>query len=777
MVLKTFIHQLGMLMLMGVVSAEVIEKIDVQGLDVLNYQQIQPHIEINVGEDIDDEAIRSQIRTLYQTGFFNQVRVDIQSGLLIIALQEQPVIHALDVESNGIPKDGVIKEMSNQGIEVGELFNESKFAALIAGLRGTLDSAGFKNADVDISIEPYGKNGIDVKINIVVKTRVKLKEVHFSGEPLFSDYRLKSQLRSRQTNILSFLFDDDLASEMALEQDRKLLTHYYQSHGYLDVQVAIQVDKAVPKQRIWTNEYLSVTYHIAPGKQYKVRDAFIEDALDVMTEAHKSQLVGQVVDHTFSKEKIEKAMNASTEKLNEGKRRFVIASDIQPVGEAEVDIHLKVLEVKSKVRFIHFVGNYNTKDFTLRKNIELRENQLFIEMDLVSAARALQGLHYIQGVTYKIQPVADDVYDIFFEVTEVDKGSFNIGGNGGFQNGSLNASVFMTDTNFLGSGDSLSINASLSGPTQSAQVGYSQPNYAGTGASRSVNLSANRTAKDDEEETNYSSDEYAVSGNWSYPIVKNVYAGVSGSFTRMEFTNVDKASSLVQDYFGNREPELNLLNVGASLRYSNLDNYYDPRQGVSFSTSVSSTLPIDNAAKYYNLQAEARGYYELGQAFDQYFIFRSRAMMSYTEAYDDDVLPFFARKYAGGMGTVRGYDNGMLGEKYLDKIYATHDDGTKNIIGSREKAKGGGVLVVGNAEIKMPSPMPELVTPFLFVDVGNVYETPSDIDLSLLRGSAGITFSAMLPVVAAEVSLSIAVPFNEGDENFETISFGFGKMF
>jgi outer membrane protein insertion porin family len=777
MLLRTLILRLSAIILMGLSFAEVVERIDISGLEIIDRQLIQSEIEIEIGQDIGDAEIRSQIKSLYKTGYFEQVRVEIKDGLLIIALKEQPVIRSLEVNAKGVSKEMITQEMTKQGIEPGEIFHESKFSAIISSLRGSLEASGLKNVDVDVSIRPYTSESIDIVVDVMVKSHTKLKAISFTGDPIYSDHRLKSQLRSRTTGALSFLTNDDTASEMAVEQDRRLLTQYYQSHGYLNASITSAINQVVPKQRVWENQYTEVTYDVMPGQRYSIRNIVVEDKYDQVSDRQKSLLDRKLVQKPFNKNDTEKAVQTLTRQIKHPSKRYILASNIQLVSDNQVDLYLQVQEVESRVRFIHFMGNYNTKDHTLRKNIKLRENDLFIEADLVDAVRQLSGKPYIQSVHYSIQPISESSYDVIFEVAEVEKGTFNIGGNGGLANGKLNASVFASDNNFLGTGDSISVNASLSGPTQSAQVSYSQPNYSGSGASRSVSAKINRTSRDDEESTNYSFDEYTVSGNWVVPLSNDFYTSLMASYARMEFFNTDMASSLVKDYFEDRPTEVDLLKVGSSIRYIDLDNHYDPRQGISLSVSANTTLPVGNPAKFYSIDGEAQAYYELAEIFDQYFILRSRAIISYTETYDDDVLPFFARKYAGGMGTVRGYENGLLGPKYQDKKLIKEEDGDLKVLVSKEKAKGGGILLVGNVEVKTPTLLPDLVSSYLFVDIGNVFETPSDIDFSELRGSAGITFSGRLPVVAADVSLSFAVPFNDGGESFETISFGFGKMF
>ncbi len=763
--------------MMGLSFAEVVERIDISGLEIIDRQLIQSAIEIEIGQDINDLEIRSQIKTLYKTGYFEQVRVELKDGLLTIVLKEQPVIHSIDINTKGIPKEGILDEMTKHGIKDGELFNETKFSAIISGLRSSLQVSGYKNVDIDVSVRPYTSQSIDIMIDVVVKNITKLKSVQFTGEPIYSNYRLKSQLRSRTTSALSFLTNDDIASEMAIEQDRRILTQYYQSHGYLNASISARMDTVVPKQRVWDNQYTEVTFDIIPGQRFSVRNIVLEDQYGQITDKQKMLIDRKLVEKPFDKNEIEKAVATLTRQMSHPSTRFVLDSNIQIVSENQVDLYIKVQEVESKVRYIHFMNNYNTKDHTLRKNVKLYESELFVEADLVAAVRQLSALPYIKSVSYSVQPISDNLYDVIFEVAEVEKGTFNIGGNGGLANGRLNATVFASDNNFLGTGDSISINASLSGPTQSAQISYSQPNYSGSGASRSVSGKFNRTSRDEEESTNYSFDEYSISGNWMVPLTSNFYASLFSSYSRMEFFNVEHASSLVRDYFVDRATEIDLLKVGGSIKYIDLDNQYDPRQGVSLSVSVNTTLPVGNPAKFYSIDGEARAYYELAEVFDQYFVLRSRALVSYTETYDDDTLPFFARKYAGGMGTVRGYENGMLGPKYQDARQIKEEDGERVVLITKEKAKGGGILLVGNLEVKTPSLLPELVSSSLFVDVGNVFEKPSDIDFSELRGAAGLTLSGRLPVVAAEVSVSFAVPFNDGGEPFQNVSFGFGKMF
>lgn len=764
-------------LVMTLSAAEVVKSVDVVGLNVLDYSVIEPMITIKAGQDVDQDDIRKIIKRLYRSGYFDQVTVNMDDGVLRIQLAEQPMIHDIDIESHTVPKKALETQMKSMGIEAGELLNESKLQELTAGIKANMVVSGFKRPEVKLEIEPYTKDSVNLSLTIDVKTMVKLKDIEFEGNLPFTEYKLRSRVGSRTTGALSFITNDDLLSDLQLNADRKGLEEWLATQGYFDAKVGLRKRSVTPKQRIWKNEYEVATFSIDPGERYHIASVEVQDPFGLMSAEQVESAAQKLEGETFTADKVQK-VNAWVDKqlpALDG-RRFVVTSTISQGSDLDVAVVISVQEVVSKVRHIYFTGNYNTKDITLRKALNIKESDLFLEADLAAGVRSLKGMQFIQTASYRVVPVSENQYDVYFEIKEAENG-FGFGGSGGLDDGALTFNVFLDDKNLMGRGDSLSASVAVANGRINASLGLSQPNYNAFGVGRAFSVGVNRETKDKVDSTNYSFDELSFSANWSKRLTNTISGSAGFSYALKEFKNVDQASKLVQDYFTDRSTTVHLPMVSTALNYANIDSAYMPTDGFTAGTAFGITAPVDNAAKYYTINTNMKYYYPLAEVYDQSVVFRTRLHFSFAEGYDGDVLPFFARKYAGGVGTVRGYDSGTLGPKYEDKIYIEDKDGNRALLASREKPKGGGALVAANAEVQLPSPYPSFVVPYLFVDMGNVFEQPSDFDVSELRGSAGLSLVATIPMVQAKVSVSLAMPFNQGDEKFERFSFGIGTTF
>ncbi|UTC24663.1 outer membrane protein assembly factor BamA [Candidatus Comchoanobacter bicostacola] len=759
-------------------NAEVVNEIEIKGLEKLNQAVVDRYIIIKEGEDISAGEIKSQVIELYNSGYFEQVNVDVIDGVLVIRLDEQPVINLITVESELIPESELEDQMKKLNIIQGEVLNETKVSQFVIAVKNELLSKGFTGVTVEHKLEAVNDTSVNLTLTVDAQARTKLKEIVILGELPFSERTLRSKLSSRTTGIASFYFNDDLYSEQQLRYDQMTLQRWLQSKGYLEAAVGFREETVTPSQRIWKNEYKKVYFTITPGPQYKISALELVDEYDQLTAQDQSQFSKDFIGTMFDHQRLSDYQERLLKKMNQSEsERYVLDFDVQGAEDQSVAVTVVVAPVISEVRFIHFEDNNSTKDATLRKTIKLRESDLFIERDLQEDLSRLRGLSFIKNAQYRVDPVENGLYDVTYIVDE-QKSTFQIGGNGGFDSGALNFSAFITETNLLGNGDSLSTSVSYSSGKKNANFSFNQPNVNGSGYGRSFSASIDQVAKESEQTTTYYFDQYSISGGLSKAFGDSISASLVTRYSHKQFNNIEKASKIVKDYFTNHDTDVNELMLSTSVQYRDIDSAYMPTHGIILSGGGGVTAPITDSAKYYTTNAQAIGYYPLMSLYDQPVVLRGRALFAFSDGYDNDGLPFFARRFAGGMGSVRGYKDNSLGPKYNDEFYSDNENGTPVLISKQEKPKGGGALLVANAEIQLPSPYPDFVMPYLFVDFGNVFDTPSDVEFSELRGSAGLTLTANLPVVAAKVSVSYAVKFNsDSDDVFKNLSFGFGTMF
>ena len=162
-----------------------------------------------------------------------------------------------------------------------------------------------------------------------------------------------------------------------------------------------------------------------------------------------------------------------------------------------------------------------------------------------------------------------------------------------------------------------------------------------------------------------------------------------------------------------------------------------PTTGAVATLSGSATLPIGDTITYYQISSSATDTM-LTTYDEQPIVLRGRLIAKYAKDYQNESedIPFFTRYHAGGLGTVRGYDNSSLGPRYEEKIRERNREGelTGAILNVVEKSKGGNKLLAATVELQLPSFKPDIVMPYLFIDAGNVFDESESVDLSSFRG-------------------------------------------
>lgn len=761
----------------------VVEEIRIEGREIVPVEVISPYIEISVGQDVDAVGIQSQIKLLYKTQLFKQVKVNFESGILTINLFEQPVIQKVSISSAVMDQKQVNKQLEKIGLVKGELFSERMLEQWRVGAQASLRSSGFDYALVTTKVEPAGEKTVSIEIKVEEGSATKLRSVVFKGDTQFPTRTLERRVSSATTNIASFIRNNDLYSEYNLEQDRKSLISFYKDKGYRAPRVSYKSTDVVPVQRIWSSQYKSVEFEINAGPQFYVSEIEFSDEKDQWPEELKNLLLEALEGELGDLQIKHKAQAVLTQYYQDEKQGafFRVHATDSVIGYDKLKVKLSLDKKVSYVRFIHISGNTHTLDEPLRRALIIEESKPFDESMIKFSEYSLKNYQFLKDAKIQSVAVGDNEYDLFVSVTETPS-SFTAELQGSFSSGSpFGAKVSTADKNFLGTANALELSVNAAASQQQISLSYFQPKLNIKGHSLTSGITFSRQSKETEKTIAYQSNTMSLATSYALPVTNYVRGNVGAAYIYNDYQNIGVASTLVRDYFKDKATTtIEQYKLLAGLSYSQIDSAYMPTKGASGGLSAVATLPVFDAATYYQFTADLKAYYPLGEMMDQPIVLRTKLLAQYGQDYQDTdrEMPFFARYNAGGLGTVRGYSPGSLGPMYEDLIYEKDEDGlVTDIIKSKvDKVKGGNKLLAGTVELQLPSPAPDFLTPYLFVDAGNVFDDKDSIDLSELRASVGASVLLRLPI--GNVTVSAAVPVNNSsDDKFSTISFGMGTMF
>jgi outer membrane protein insertion porin family len=763
-------------------QAEIVNTIDVQGLQLVSLDAISAYITISVGQDVDSNDIRAQVTTLYETGLFQQIEIKVSDYEMVIYCTEQPVLQSIKVDDeNGVlPEDQVKKQLEAAGIIKAELLNESVVEEFRVMTEYSLKQYGFSNAEIATKIESVGDNVAILHIHIKEGESTKLKSIKFEGDLKLPERELRALLGSQTTGLLSFYTRNDLFSEQRLSEDRDRLVSYYQSKGYLAPSIQLLTEPTVPFQRMWNSDYQQAVFDIDTGPKFYVDSVNFENTNDEWPDELKVKILNRVNGRVLDREvhSIVRDELLQHYKDDEFKDFYVTGLEHEISGYDKVHIRLNLVKTISNVRYISFHGNYVTYDEPLRRALLIEEAKPFNASMLAQTHQSLLNLGYLKSANITPIKVGENEYDIDIEIKEAStlQGDMNFD----FGSGPWGLSFNAADPNAFGTGNNITLSVSGNLEKQQISASYIQPNFTLSRHHLTNSLSYVRQSKEDKNNMSYHVDSFNYISGYSIPVSYNFRFDFGGGILFDQYYGVEKASSIIRDFFEDQSSLVEQYKLSAGFSYRDIDSSYMPTQGLTFDFSSSATIPYRNSLSYYQIIAEGRYYYKINEMFDQPIVLRTRLLGKHVDDYSnkDKDVAFFARHTCGGLGTVRGYSG--MGPLYKNQIRkeTVDKDTNETVIVVREvdALKGGTTLLVANAEIQLPSLLPDYITPYLYVDMGNVFDDSESISIGEMRGSAGMSATVKTPMMT--FTTSFGIPFNnKSTDNFSPFSFGVGVMF
>lgn len=397
---------------------------------------------------LDSGAINDALRALYETGLFQDVRINQAGGRLIVAVVENPVISRVIFEGNRKIKD---EQLS---LEVQSKPRGSLSRPVVQSDTQRITEIYRRQGRYDVTVVPQiieqPNNRVDLIFEITEGPKTGVKNIEFIGNNAISDYRLRDVIKTRETNILSFLGSGDVYDPDRVEADRDLIRRYYLKNGYADIQVVAALTEYDPAQRGFL-----VTFQIEEGRQYRVGSIDIQSNIRGLDPNAFRPFLRLGVGSVYNGEAIEKSVEEITV---EASRRGYAFATVRPRGERNfengtVSIVLVIEEgPRVYVERINVRGNTRTKDYVIRREFDIAEGDAYNRALIDRAERRLKNLDYFKTVKILTEPGSSpDRVIIVVDLEEKSTGDFSVSGGYSTSDGFL-AEVSISERNLLGTG-------------------------------------------------------------------------------------------------------------------------------------------------------------------------------------------------------------------------------------------------------------------------------------------------------------------------------------
>ncbi|HLM54422.1 MAG TPA: outer membrane protein assembly factor BamA [Pseudoxanthomonas sp.] len=770
----------------------------IDGLRRISTGTVLTYLPIERGDTVDATRAGEAIRALYKTGFFEDVRLDRQGDILVITVTERPAINKLTLTGNkDIKTEDLMTGLRDIGLAEGETFDRLALDRVTQELTRQYNNRGKYNVEITPTVSQLDRNRVDVTIGVKEGKPAKIRHVNLVGTEKFENEDILDTWESRESNWLSWYRRDDQYSKEKLSGDIERLNSFYLDRGYVDfsldsTQVSISPDK----------RDMFITAGVTEGEQYKISGVKVTgDTVLPLEDVERLVLVkeGQV----FSRALLEFTSDAITSTLANIGYAF---SEVNPIPTVDrenrtVAINLQVVPgPRVNVRRIVFRGNTRSADEVLRREMRQFEGAWYSQAAIDRSKIRLQRLGYFEKVDVETPavPGTSDQVDVVYTVKETTSGSF-VFGLGFSQLSGLTTSIQLSQNNFLGSGNRVSVEAQRSDFLQRYSFSFLNPFFTDEGMSLGYNLSLREFDYSSFNTAQYSTTSAAAQGVLGLPITENDTVSASFGIDTNEILAFPGSTpqSIIEyiDAVGQRTFHAWRTELGWARDTRN--DYFMPTRGMYQRVSAEITLP-GSTIEYYKLNYEFSKYWPLSPS----LVLNTRAEIGYGDSYGSDIvrdvcytaptlanpnpvqtvnctpasadyvetitatgLPFFENFYAGGVRSVRGFRDNTLGPR------------SGQIGGFRGQPLGGALKTTGSLEMYFPKLFDSKAARVsAFVDFGNVFAGTDDFDGGELRVSTGVALLWRAPV--GPISISYAFPLRREDEDeIERLQFTFGGAF
>lgn len=757
-------------------SPFIISDIRVQGLQRVSAGSVFNLLPVNVGDRVDQATGQDIIRSLFRSGFFSDIRVGRDGNVLVIMLSERPAIDSIQIDGNkSIPTEALLEGLRDSGLAEGEIFRRATLERVDLELERQYVGQGRYGASIDSTVEELPRNRVAIRIDIEEGSVAKVRHLNIVGNTVYSDRELLDQFELKLPSPLFFWRSDDRYSREKLAGDLERLEAYYRDSGYVNFRIdSTQVSINPDKSEVY------ITINVEEGAKHTIGDVQVAGELsDVPVQALEPLLLvfpGQ----TFSQALITASEERLVAALGNAGYTFANATGVPQVNEDDQSVDVRFFidaGQRAYVRRVSFRGNTVTRDEVLRREMRQFEGGWASTSQIDLSKLRLERLGYFRDVRVETPAVAgsDNQIDVQFSVREQPSGS--ISATLGFsQVSGLILGAQYEERNVLGSGNSLGLGVSWSRFQQSVNFNYFDPYFTVDGVSRGFNVFARRTNFDERNIARFSTDAYGAGMNFGYPIseTQRVNFGLNVEYT--DITEGRFPALEISEFLANEGGSFLNFSATAGWSASQLDRGLFPTRGSSQNLSLQASIPGSDLL-FWRLRYEGQRFFPLGDGFS----LRLHSKLGYGDGYGGtDSLPFFEHFFAGGFGSVRGYETNTLGPR------ATPSPNDP-FIRRRVQPFGGNVLVTGGLELIIPMPFVEdqrQFRPVLFFDAGNVFNTNcpqvsqfcDGPKLDEIRYSVGMGVTWLTGLGPITVGIARALNSKEGDET-EFFQFELGRTF
>lgn len=735
----------------------VLKDIRVEGLLRTEAGTVFASLPFRVGDTYTDEKGSAALRALFAIGLFKDVRIQIEGDVVIVVLEERPVI--ANVEFSGakeFDKDALVKALKEIGIGEGLPFDRALADRAEQELKRQYLTRSLYGAEVVTTINPLERNRVNVSFSIREGEVAKIKEIQIVGAQAFSESSLLSQFELTSGGWMTWYTKSNRYSRAKLNADLETLRSFYLNRGYLEFDIAsTQVAISTDKQDI------RITINVNEGQPYVVTGVRLEGEYLGKDDAFKS-LVSVVPGKPYRAEDVANTTRAFSElfaKFGYAFARIDFRPEIDRSTGRVVAVFYATTQKRVYVRRVNVAGNTRTRDEVVRREFRQFEASWYDGQKIKLSRDRVDRLGYFKsvGIDTAEVPGTQDQVDLTVNVEERPTGNLMLGaGYSSAEKLTLTASI--KQDNIFGTGNYLGVEVNTSKFNRTLVVSTVDPYFTDDGVSRSLDFFYRTSRPLNSPGTDYRLVTPGASVRFGVPFseLDTVFFGVGIERTEIQ----GSSSNLPESYRFYRET------------YGDVSHSVPLTIGWGRDERDSSLVPSRGRYQRVNVELGAAGdtrYLRTNYQYQHYWpLWSNRLTLAFNgelgwgEGLAGKDFPIFKHFYGGGLGTVRAFEQGSLGDMDMTGSYI-----------------GGTRRLNMNLELYLPFPgagNDRSLRWFGYVDAGNVWSELGSESIDRVRASAGIGLSWISPVGPLKLSYGTPV-LKYPEDKIERFQFQIGTAF
>lgn len=731
----------------------MIKDIRVEGLQRTEAGTIFSYLPVKVGDTMNDEKATATIKSLFATGFFKDVRLEVENGVLIVIVQERPAISQIDiVGAKDISAEDLKKGLKQVGLAESRIFDKALLDRAEQELKRQYIARGRYAATVSTTVTPLERNRVAITFSIAEGDVAKIRQINIIGNRAFPEKELLGLFTLTTPGWFTFFTKNDQYSKQKLSADLETLRSFYLDRGYLEFNVdSTQVSITPNKADIY------ITISVTEGAKYTVSDVKLAGEL-LLPEDEFRKLIKIRPGEVFSRERLTESTKLISDRLGNDGYAFANVNAVPELDKQRRQVAFTFFIDPGRrvyVRRINISGNTRTRDEVIRRELRQLESGWY-NADLINRSKQrIDKLGYFSDVNVETPavPGTTDQVDVNYSVTEKPTGNILLGiGYSNAEGIILNAAV--TQANVFGTGNYLSAQVNTGSVNRVISLSFTDPYYTVDGVSLGFDVYKRNLDTTSLSVSPFKTSTIGGTVRFGLPIseVDTISYGLGYEDTGIEVfsTSPQRYIDFVNQFGSDNKTILGVIGFTRDRR----DSVIYTTSGTLFRFNAEVGLPGADL-KYYKLSAQEQYYYPLSK----FFTLQLGGQIGIGAGYNGQPLPFFKNFFAGGTNSVRGFDTNSIGTK----------DNNGDALGDTH-------LILGSAEVLFPVPgLTDIKALRLgtFVDAGTV---ASSFAFGTLRYAAGIDVSWTSPF--GPIRFSIAQPIRKlSDDKIQRFQFTFGTTF